>query len=89
MKQQSPLIRKLFFLLLIIYSALPCWAQNTVTGIVTGENNAPVQGASVMNKNSGKGTSTDASGKFSIAASIGEVLSVTYVGFLGEEITID
>lgn len=88
MKKQSPLIRKLFFLLIVICSALPGWAQNTVTGIITGENNSPVQGASVINKSSGKGTSTNADGGFSISAKKGDALTVTYVGFAPQEIMV-
>ncbi|MFT4155099.1 SusC/RagA family TonB-linked outer membrane protein [Parafilimonas sp.] len=88
MKKTSSSIRKLFFLLIIICSALHGRAQNTVTGTVNGENNAPVQGAAVVNKNSGKGTITDAEGKFAITAKKGEVLAISYVGFASEEITV-
>jgi len=43
-------------------------AQNkTVTGLVTADNNSPVQGATISIKNSSRATATDANGKFNIS----------------------
>ena len=73
----------------ILMATLPAWAQNnTVTGKVTAANNQPMQGVSVILKGSSTGTSTDASGNFSIAADRGATLVVSYVGFPSQEITV-
>lgn len=55
--------------------------QKAVTGIVVDENAQPVPGVGVKSA-SGKGTVTDASGKFSIAVTgPAEVLTFTYIGY--------
>ena len=74
---------------ILMAATLPAWAQNnTVTGKVTAANNQPMQGVSVILKGSNTGTSTDASGNFSIAADRGATLVVSYVGFPSQEITV-
>ncbi|MCC7524694.1 MAG: TonB-dependent receptor [Chitinophagaceae bacterium] len=60
----------------------------TVTGTVTDANGGAVAGASVTIRNKTTGTQTDAEGKFSIEANEGDVLVVTAVGFIAQEITI-
>ena len=54
---------------LIILSLLFCsvaFAQNTVSGTVTDENNQPLPGASIKVAGESTGTTTDAEGKFTI-----------------------
>lgn len=60
----------------------------TIRGRVTGEGNKPLSGAAVMVKNKGRGTNTDADGKFSIQADPGDVLVVSYVGYTAKETTV-
>jgi len=52
-----------------------------VHGNVTDSSGKPIGGASVMNLKSNKGTSTDASGNFTIMAAKGQALQVSFVGF--------
>src|ERR1700754_615461 len=52
-----------------------------VHGNVTDSIGKPISGASVMNLKSKKGTSTDASGNFSITAAKGQTLQISFVGF--------
>ena len=52
-----------------------------VHGNVTDSSGKPVSGASVLNVKSGKGTSTDQSGNFSIRAVKGQALQISFVGY--------
>ena len=59
------------------------WAQTrALTGTVLGDNGTPLVGASVTQKNSTKGTVTDANGKFTISLPTGKVsLVINSVGY--------
>ncbi|MFL2586924.1 MAG: SusC/RagA family TonB-linked outer membrane protein [Flavobacteriaceae bacterium] len=60
-----------------------------VNGIVLDNENVPVVGANIIEKNSTtNGTISDFDGKFSISINIGSRLEVSYVGFKTELITI-
>ncbi|TDE04163.1 TonB-dependent receptor [Flavobacterium hiemivividum] len=50
------------------------------SGIVTDDSNVPLPGTSVLVQGTTKGTTTDADGKYSISAKIGEFLQFTFVG---------
>jgi TonB-linked SusC/RagA family outer membrane protein len=63
--------------------------EKKITGTVrAAENYEPLAGVTVQLLKTSKSTTTDASGNFSIAASPGQVLQFTYVGFTTQEITI-
>ncbi len=65
------------------------WAQNkTITGKVLDEKGNPVVGASILVKGSKNGTATDASGNFNISVPSGGSITVSYVGYASQEITI-
>lgn len=59
-----------------------------VHGIIKDEHDAPLPGVSVVVNASGRGTSTDAGGAFTITASKGDVLRFSMVGYKSTEITI-
>lgn len=60
--------------------------QVTYRGTVLDAQGNPLPGVSVRVKGSSKGTTTDANGKFSIAASPRTVLTFSFVGFMSKEI---
>ena len=66
------------------------WAQNkTITGKVTDEKGNPVQGASITVKGSKSGTTSNASGSFTLSVqSTATTLVVSYVGYGTQEVTI-
>lgn len=64
------------------------FGQTTVTGKVTDESGKPLEGASVVEKKSQKGTVTDESGSFKIAVKAGTTLVVSAVGYGKKEIPI-
>ena len=63
-------------------------AQNkTVTGLVTADNNSPVQGATISIKNSSRATATDANGKFNISVPDKTFLIVSAKGYKTQTIS--
>lgn len=66
------------------------WAQRAISikGSVTNEKHAPLAGVSINIKGTTKGTTTDNAGKFALSAPEGSVLSVTFVGYRGQEIAV-
>ncbi|MDR0575871.1 MAG: TonB-dependent receptor [Tannerella sp.] len=60
----------------------------TIVGVVLENTGEPVIGASVVVKGTTKGTSTDVDGRFSLEVSEGDVLQITYIGYMPQEITI-
>lgn len=67
----------------------PVFAQNNVSGRVYDSNNEPVIGATVIVKNTTKGTTTDFDGNYSLQ-NVGEedVLVFSYLGYDDQEITV-
>jgi TonB-linked SusC/RagA family outer membrane protein len=63
--------------------------EKTITGTINAsETNEPLSGVTVLVKKTSKSTITDALGSFSIAASPGQVLQFSYVGFASQEVII-
>ena len=62
--------------------------QIIVKGIVKDENGDPVAGANVVEKGTTNGTITDMDGGFSLSVSENAKLSVTYIGYLNQDVTI-
>jgi len=62
--------------------------DRVVTGKITDEAGEAIIGASVMVKGTSKGTSTNADGEFSLEVPAGATLSITYLGYLSQEIAV-
>lgn len=59
-----------------------------VSGTIVDDNNEPIIGANVSIKGTTTGTITDVDGKFSIEASPGMTMLVSYIGYTTKEITV-
>lgn len=87
-------VRKKLFLLLLTVFCLTLGAQaqsNQIHGIVlSGEDNEPVVGATVMVTGTKLGTTTDIDGRFTITnvPSNAKTLKVSYVGMTSSEVPI-
>ncbi|RZM21743.1 MAG: SusC/RagA family TonB-linked outer membrane protein, partial [Pedobacter sp.] len=79
---------KCLSVLLFTLLAMTAYAQKTVTGTVTDNAGLPIPGVSVTEKGTKNGTLTDASGKFTITAASGTVLTFSYVGMAVKEATV-
>lgn len=68
----------------------PAYQQqtNTYTGTVNDNFGAPLLGASVLVKGTTRGTTTDENGQYSINARPGEVLVLSYLGFISKEVNL-
>src|SRR6185312_4102313 len=82
-KSKTPLL--LFFLCTAFQSIT--YAQS-VHGTITDESGKAVQAASVMIKNTTRGTTTDKNGSFSIPASPGDVLVISSLGFVDRVVPV-
>ena len=60
----------------------------TITGVVVDESGFPVAGANIVVKGTTNGTITDMDGNFSISAAPGDLLAVSYIGFLPVDIKV-
>lgn len=62
--------------------------QRTVTGTVVDVTGEPIIGANITVKGTTIGTVSDMDGKYSVQASSGSVLQVSYIGYLTQEIAV-
>ncbi len=62
--------------------------KKTVNGTVKDENGEPIIGANVMVKGTTDGTVTDIDGHFSLNVKKGDLLEISYIGYLSSEIEI-
>lgn len=60
----------------------------TVRGTVKDEKGEPLIGVNVQNKRSGNGAITDANGNFAVKAEKGDVLTISYVGYVSKTMTV-
>ncbi|MDD5149617.1 MAG: TonB-dependent receptor plug domain-containing protein, partial [Flavobacterium sp.] len=74
-------MKKLFFILSLIFTASITAQEIKVSGVVTDETKTPLAGASINVKGTQNGASADFDGKFTINAKIGDVLLVSFIGF--------
>src|SRR6476660_2676682 len=81
--RRAVLLTSILFLLCTKLSA-----QQLITGVITGVDHTPLFSATVIVKNTSRATTTDANGHFSIAAKTGDVLIVSYVGYMTKEIKL-
>ncbi len=60
-----------------------------VTGRITGENGMPIAGASVVQKGSSTGTSTDNNGSYTLTVDNDATLLITSIGFEAQEVKVN
>jgi TonB-linked SusC/RagA family outer membrane protein len=82
-KLANRLIVFLFFLIPLVSQA-----QTVVTGRVIKDDGTPADGASVTIKGKGTGTKTDAQGNFKITAAKGDVLVISSINFVTQQVTV-
>lgn len=83
MKKLTTLTKRilLFVACILSFSVMAMAQVGTVQGNVVDENGEPIIGASVMLKGSKTGGVTDVNGKFSIKATAGSTLVISYIGY--------
>lgn len=81
---KTPILTLAFFLCFSLIGM----AQIQISGKVTDKANLPLPGANVIIKGTSTGAQTDFDGEFSIEAASGDVLVISYLGYVTQEITI-
>lgn len=64
-------------------------AQLTVSGRITDESGIPLPGASVLEKGTSNGTSTDFDGNFTIEVAPNATLEISYIGYTTKEVEVN
>jgi TonB-dependent starch-binding outer membrane protein SusC len=80
--------KNLLFILSLMLFSTTLWAQQTITGKVTGESGESLPGVSVRIKDTQTGSVTDANGNYSIKSVAKGVLVFSSIGYKNQEITI-
>jgi len=82
--------RTLCLLLCCMVSSLVVTAQTKHTGKVIGsDDKLPVVGASVRIKGTNTGTVTDINGDFTLTLAAGNVLEISYIGYVTQSVTVN
>ena len=76
------------FSLFFMMTGLIGFAQNTVSGTVSDSEGLPLPGATVVVQGTSIGVTSDFDGNYSIAASQGDVLVFSYVGYESQTVTV-
>ena len=75
--------------LLLAFVVHLSFAQDkTISGTVSDASGMPLPGVNIIEKGTTNGTQSDFDGNYSIEASVGSVLSFTYVGYESVEVTV-
>ncbi len=77
----------LFVLLLLLTCSMQA-QQKTVTGTITDESGIPLSGATVTVKGTTRGASADFDGNYAIAVNDNEVIVISYVGYIAQELAV-
>jgi hypothetical protein len=73
-------------MLLVGSSAL--YAQSLVTGHISDKDGQVLPGVNVLKKGTTSGTSTDASGNYSLQAESSDILVISFIGYQSQEIAV-
>jgi len=79
---------KHFTFLSILMLSLSIYSQNSVSGLVLDENNEPIPGASILEKGTSNGGTSDFDGKFVIQVESGSSLIFSFIGFISQEVIV-
>ena len=79
---------KHFTFLSILMLSLSIYSQNSVSGLVLDENNEPIPGASILEKGTSNGGTSDFDGKFIIQVESGSSLIFSFIGFISQEVIV-
>lgn len=74
----------------LLIAAVCCAQVKTITGkIITADDNNPLAGVSISVLGKTAGTTTNSNGEFSINAESSDVLQISYVGYVSQNIKVD
>ena len=80
-------MKKAFLVVLMLSSSL-IFAQNSINGVVSDEDNNPIPGATIVVQGTNTGVVTDFDGNYQINASAGDQLTFSSLGFGSQTLTV-
>jgi len=80
--------RLCFIVLLMVSVSVQAQNDKKVSGIVTDENNKPLQGLTVFIKGTKKATVTNSDGSYTITAGKGSILIFSHTGYIYQEVAV-
>lgn len=85
-----PLAKWCVWIVMLFMAQAICAQQQSIKGtVISGTDNFPVIGASVIEKGTTNGTITDMDGNFSLSVPQGAIIQISYIGFVTQEIPAD
>jgi TonB-linked SusC/RagA family outer membrane protein len=82
--------KRMFLILIVLFASFATtMAQMKVSGTVTDPDGSSIPGASIVQKGTTNGTTTDADGKFAITVSANAVLQISFVGMKPVEVALN
>ncbi|NDV81093.1 TonB-dependent receptor [Bacteroides sp. 51] len=83
-------MKKLFSILFLLGVTLTVFSQNIqIQGVIVGgQDNEPLPGVNVLEKGTTNGTITDLDGNFTLSVPSDAVLTVSYIGYKSQEISV-
>jgi TonB-linked SusC/RagA family outer membrane protein len=81
-------IKMLMCTMFIVMFSLNAFAQNRVSGTVLAEDGSPLTGVTIAVKGTSQGVLTDANGNFSVDVRNEDVLLISYVGYINQEVAV-
>ncbi len=82
-------MKKFTLLLFAILFTSFAWSQSKVTGTVKDSDNNPLPGASILEKGTKNGTTSDFDGNYSLTVADGATLVVSYTGYESKEVAVN
>jgi len=82
------MMNKQYILIVTFLISFIGFAQNTITGTVTDEDNQPLIGVNILIKGTTQGTMTDFDGNYSIESKTGDVLTFSMLGTIPKTIVV-
>lgn len=79
---------KLLVLVMLLVNSAAAMAQIKVSGVVTDNTGEPLTGATVLEKGTSNGTSTDIDGRYSLTVAEGKTLVFSYIGYETAQATV-
>src|SRR5689334_5344185 len=82
-------LRRMGLLTAFFLITVALWSQTgKLTGHITAEDGQPLQGVSILIKGKATGTQTDVNGAFTLTATIGDVLLISYSGYTAQQLAL-
>ena len=81
-------MKHLIFFLFFLLSTTAFAQERTISGTISDSDGSPLPGANVLIKGSSGGTIADVNGKYSLNASTGDILVISFIGYLPQEFTV-